>query len=90
MQRRPMSKSSGSRPGSASDDTLREVLFELAAIGNSVKVCAVDTDSLVEATIIGPVSAGEHALKHAALQKLRYVLAKKRRETSTPAKHLSA
>ncbi|NKB50075.1 MAG: hypothetical protein GKS02_12035 [Alphaproteobacteria bacterium] len=66
--------------GGAED--LGEVLFEFSAVGNSVKVCAVDTDSLVEATIIGPVSAGEQALKHAALQKLRYVLAKKRSEAA--------
>ena len=65
-------------------------MFEFVAVGNSVKVCAVDTDTLVEATIIGPVSAGEHALKQAALQKLRYVLAKKRAETTTQTKRLSA
>lgn len=51
-----------------------EVLFEFSAIGNSVKVCAVDPLSRREVSIIGPVSAGEEALKHAALQKLLYVL----------------
>ena len=64
--------------GLAATETLNEVLFEFSAVGNSVKVCAVDTDSHVEATILSPVTAGEQALKHAALQKLRYVLAKKR------------
>jgi len=68
----------GSGQGSAKPAELTEVLFELSAIGNSVKVCAIDPDTLVEATIIGPVKAGETALKHAALRKLRYVLAKKR------------
>ena len=56
---------------------LREVLFELSAVGNSVKVSAVDPATMAEATIIGPLSAGEAALKRAALQKLRYVLAKR-------------
>jgi hypothetical protein len=52
-----------------------EILFEFTAVGNSVKVCAVDPVTLREVSIIGPVSAGEEALKRAALQKLRYVLA---------------
>jgi len=71
-------------------EILNEVLFEFSAVGNSVKVCAVDTDSLVEATIIGPVSAGERALMHAALQKLRYVLKKQRLENNQPVKQLYA
>jgi hypothetical protein len=56
---------------------LDEVLFEFSAVGNSVKVCAVDPVSMAEATIFGPVGAGEEALKQAALRKLEYVLAKK-------------
>jgi hypothetical protein len=51
-----------------------EVIFEFSAIGNSVKVCAVDTATMREVSIIGPVKAGEDALKQAALRKLRYVL----------------
>ena len=73
--------SRGSRQNSAKPAKLGEVLFEFSAVGNSVKVCAVDPNTLAEATIIGPVGAGEQALKHAALQKLRYVLAKKRSDT---------
>jgi hypothetical protein len=81
MQRREMDPPvSGQR--AAEPVKLREVLFEFLAVGNSVKVCAIDPDTLVEATILGPVSAGETALKHAALQKLRYVLTKKRSEAS--------
>jgi phosphoheptose isomerase len=52
----------------------REVLFEFSAIGNSVKVCAIDPVTMREVSIIGPVTAGEEALKRAALQKLNYVL----------------
>ena len=71
------------RHGSAQPTELREVLFEFSAVGNSVKVCAIDPDTMVEATIFGPVNADESALKHAALQKLRYVLAKKRSAADT-------
>jgi hypothetical protein len=67
--------------GSAGAGELDEVLFEFSAVGNSVKVCAIDPDTMVEATIIGPVTAGESALRQAALQKLRYVLTKRRLET---------
>jgi len=81
MQRRKMNPPmSGQR--AAEPAQLREVLFEFSPVGNSVKVCAIDPDTLVEATILGPVSAGETALKYAALQKLRYVLTKKRSEAS--------
>lgn len=58
------------------DADLNEVLFEFSAVGNSVKVCAVDPDTMVEATIFGPVNAGEEALKRAALQKLIFLLSK--------------
>lgn len=58
----------------ASGRRLPEVLYEFSAIGNSVKVCAVDPLTMREVSIIGPVSAGEEALKRAALQKLLYVL----------------
>jgi hypothetical protein len=51
-----------------------EILFEFSAIGNSIKVCAVDPVTMREVSIIGPVTAGEGALKRAAVQKLRYVL----------------
>jgi hypothetical protein len=74
--------SSGSGERAADPATLREVLFEFSPVGNLVKVCAVDPVTLVEATIFGPASAGEAALKHTALQKLRYLLAKKRSEAN--------
>ena len=90
MQRRSMNNSIEARRGLAAAETLNEVLFEFSAVGNSVKVCAVDTDSLVEVTIFGPVTAGEQALKHGALQKLRYVLAKKRYQKDPQTKKLYA
>lgn len=86
MQRKSMNYAPETGRGSGKPVRLGEVLFEFSAVGNSVKVCAVDTDTLVEATIFGPVSAGEHALRHVALQKLRYVLAKKQAEADTQTK----
>jgi hypothetical protein len=70
--------STGFRRGSAKPVELREVLFEFSAVGNSVKVCAIDPVTMVEASTFGPVGTDEATLKQAAIQKLRYVLAKKR------------
>jgi phage head maturation protease len=55
----------------------REVLFEFTRIGNTVKVSALDTLTLVEVSVVGSPAAGEAQLKAAALRKLEYVLAKK-------------
>lgn len=58
--------------------TDREVLIEFQQIGNAVKVTALDTDTLVEVSIMGPASSGEEILKRNVINKLNYVLAKKR------------
>jgi len=55
----------------------REVILEFHTVGNAVKVTAIDPETLVEVSIMGPQSAGEEALKRAALRKLEYVLAKR-------------
>jgi len=55
----------------------REVLFEMTRLGNCVKVCAIDTETLVEVSIIGPVAANPVYLRRTALRKLQYVLAKR-------------
>jgi len=55
----------------------REVLIEFQQVGNAVKVTAVDTETLVEVSMMGPVSAGEEVLKRNVINKLNYVLAKK-------------
>jgi len=60
-------------------DAGREVFFELRRIGNSVKVTAIDGATGVEVSTLGPVAAGEHGLKMAALRKLDYVLAERAR-----------
>ncbi len=51
-----------------------EVLFEFRKIGNSVKVSAIDPQTNTEISIVGPATAGEYALKMAAIRKLQYVL----------------
>jgi hypothetical protein len=58
------------------------VIFEFLTIGNSVKVTAFDTESLVEVSIVGPAGAPQAHLRAAAVSKLNYVLAqmKKRDE----------
>jgi hypothetical protein len=55
----------------------REVLFELRQIGNTVKVTAIDVATNIEVSTLGPVAAGQHGLKMAALRKLDYVLAER-------------
>jgi len=57
----------------------REVLFELRQVGNTVKVTAIDVATNTEVSTMGPISAGEHGLKMAALRKLNYVLAERAR-----------
>lgn len=55
----------------------REVLIEFQQIGNAVKVTAVDTETMVEVSMMGPVNAGEETLKRNVINKLNYVLSKK-------------
>jgi len=54
----------------------REVLFEMTRIGNSVKVTAIDTVTMVEASIVGPATASQRQLQANALRKLQFVLAR--------------
>ena len=55
----------------------REVLFELRQVGNTVKITAIDVATSIEVSTMGPVAAGQHGLKMAALRKLDYVLAER-------------
>lgn len=56
------------------------ILIEFHHVGNAVKVTAVDPRSLLEASIVGDPAMGETALTRAAVQKLRYVLARRSRK----------
>jgi len=60
------------------------VIIEMYPLGRIVKVSAIDPESLLEVSIQGPATAGESTLKQAAVQKLRYVLAKQRAKAEPP------
>ena len=55
----------------------REVIFEFKAIGNLVRVSAMDTATMTEIIIQCPAAAGEEVFKINALKRLEYVLKKK-------------
>jgi len=59
-------------------DDKREVILEYHQVGNSVRVAAVDPETLTEVSIVGSASAGMETLKRTAIRKLEYVLAKQR------------
>jgi hypothetical protein len=56
---------------------LSEVIFEFLRHGNTVKVTAIDPETLIEVSIVGPAGAGEANLKAAAIKKLKYMIAKR-------------
>ena len=56
---------------------LGNVIFEFSAMGNAVKVFAIDPESGLEVSIVGPVNAGEEVLRRTAMSKLRYMLNKR-------------
>ena len=51
-----------------------DVIVEFMCVGPLVRVSAMDPSSLTEVVIQGPASAGEAALRRAALRKLAHVL----------------
>ena len=54
-----------------------EVLIEMITIGNAVKVTAIDPETGIEVSIVGPPTAGDDVLKRSAVNKLNYILRKK-------------
>ena len=59
---------------------LREVLFEMYHIGNSIRVAAIDPVTNTEVIVVGSPYMSLYSLKINAIRKLKYVLAKKRAE----------
>lgn len=59
-------------------DATRAVIIEFHVIGNVVKVTAFDEESLTEVVIQGARGTAEEILKKIALQKLEYMLRKKK------------
>ena len=60
------------------DPDRREVYFEFVAIGNVVKVTAIDSQTGTEVSAMGPASSSKADLQQLALQKLK---ARLKRET---------
>jgi ABC-type transport system involved in Fe-S cluster assembly fused permease/ATPase subunit len=61
---------------------LPEVLFEFVKQGRYIKVMAVDPKTGTEIAIVGDASATKSRLQKLAIQKLKYVLAKKQQSHS--------
>jgi len=55
----------------------REILVEIVIRGNSAKATALDPDTGIEASVVGPASASQVALADAARRKLDYLLRKR-------------
>jgi hypothetical protein len=54
----------------------RETFFELRTIGGFVKVTAIDAETGLEVSIVGPAAASEVLLRANALRKLEAALRK--------------
>jgi hypothetical protein len=55
----------------------REIFVEFVILGNSLKATAIDPESGLEASVIGPANAPRNAMADAARRKLEYVAKKK-------------
>jgi hypothetical protein len=54
----------------------KEIYVEFVVMGNTVKVTAIDSESGLEASVVGPANAPRGALAEAARRKLEYVAKK--------------
>jgi hypothetical protein len=61
------------RRGSAPDEP--NCLIEFVRMGNVTKATAIDPETGIEVSIVGPTSAGEAILAHNAAAKLKHRLA---------------
>ena len=50
----------------------KEIYVEFVIMGNTVKVTAIDSESGLEASVIGPAGAPRAAMAEAARRKLEY------------------
>jgi hypothetical protein len=55
----------------------REIFVEFVILGNSLKATAIDPESGLEASVIGPASAPRATMAEAARNKLNYMAKKK-------------
>lgn len=70
-----MSPAGPSRPSVGRTSGSGGVIVEFVQSGGFLRCAAIDVDSGVEASAIGPVSAGKAALERIALGKLKRALA---------------
>jgi Domain of unknown function (DUF6898) len=54
-----------------------EIIVEFTAMGNIMRVSAMDTESLTEVVVQGPINAQRSTLADLARQKLAFVMARK-------------
>ena len=54
----------------------REVYFEFTTLGSAVKVVAIDSETAIEVSVMGPASASQADMKRLALNKLKARLAR--------------
>ena len=54
----------------------KEIFVEFVQVGNTVKATAIDPDTGLEASIVGPANAPRTTLAEAARRKLEYVAKK--------------
>ena len=55
----------------------KEIYVEFVVVGNTVKATAIDPETGVEASVIGPASAAQSTMAQAARRKLEYVQKKR-------------
>jgi hypothetical protein len=55
----------------------KEIYVEFIVLGNAVKATAIDPETGVEASVIGPANAAQTIMAQAARKKLEYVIKKK-------------
>lgn len=55
----------------------KEIFVEFVMLGNSVKATAIDPDTGLEASIVGPAGAPRSTLADAARRKLEFLQKKK-------------
>ena len=55
----------------------KDIFVEFVMLGNAVKATAIDPDTGLEASIVGPANAPRSTLAEAARKKLEYVQKKK-------------
>ena len=55
----------------------KEIYVEFVVLGNTVKATAIDPETGIEASIVGPASAPQSILAENARRKLEYVMRKK-------------